>query len=89
MSQSPRACGPPHCSSRRRPRVGSSNTTEPSRELSAGDVVAVGEAALAVGRVGWSLVRGGLDEVRTGEHGNHPLPAPGPTPGGEAAAARH
>ena len=31
------------------------NTAEPSGELSAGDVVAVGEVRLAVGRVGWSL----------------------------------
>jgi hypothetical protein len=30
------------------------NTAEPSRELSVGDVVAVGEAGLAVGRVGWT-----------------------------------
>lgn len=50
------------------------NTAEPSRELSTGDVVAVGEAGLAVGRVGWILVRGGLNEVRTDEHGTHPLP---------------
>ncbi len=58
------------------------------RSLSVGDVVAVDEAAFAVGRVGWSLVRGGLDEVCTGEHGTHPLPAPGTTPGGEAAARK-
>jgi hypothetical protein len=45
------------------------------RSLSVGDVVAVGEAGLAVGRVGWTLVRGGLTEVRTSEHGTHPLPA--------------
>ncbi|MGH3284252.1 MAG: hypothetical protein ACRDPD_06135 [Streptosporangiaceae bacterium] len=49
------------------------------RALSAGDVVAVGEVALAVGRpAGWEPVRGGLAEVRTDEHGTHPLPAPGP-----------
>ena len=36
--------------------------------------MAVGEVGLAVGHVGWTLVRGGLDEVRTDEHGTHPLP---------------
>jgi len=45
------------------------------RSLSVGDVVAVGEAGLAVGRVGWTPVRGGLAEVRTAEHGTRPLPA--------------
>jgi hypothetical protein len=45
------------------------NTAEPSGELSVGDVVAVGEAGLAVG---WTLVRGGLNEVRTAEHGTRP-----------------
>ena len=50
------------------------NTAEPSRELSVGDIVTVGEAALAVGRpAGWEPVRGGLTEVRTDEHGTHPL----------------
>ena len=38
--------------------------------------VSVGEVGLAVGRVGWILVRGGLNEVRTDEHGTHALPAP-------------
>jgi hypothetical protein len=51
------------------------NTAELSGELSVGDVVAVGEAGLAVGRAGWTLVPGGLNEVRTSEHGTHPLPA--------------
>jgi hypothetical protein len=51
------------------------NTAEPSGELSVGDVVTVGEAGLAVGRVGWTLVRGGLNEVRTSEHGTRPLPS--------------
>ena len=48
-----------------------------------GDIVAVGEAGLAVARVGWTLVPGGLNEVRTSEHGTRPLPAPVPdaTPG--------
>jgi hypothetical protein len=50
------------------------NTPEPSGELSVGDVVAVGEVPLAVARAGWTPVRGGLDEVRTDEHGTHPLP---------------
>jgi hypothetical protein len=44
------------------------------RSLSVGDVVAVGEVGLAVGHAGWTLVRGGLNEVRTDEHGTHPLP---------------
>ncbi len=51
------------------------NTPEPSGELSVGDVVAIGEAGLAVGRVGWIPVCGGLNEVRTDEHGSQPLPA--------------
>jgi hypothetical protein len=45
------------------------------RSLSVGDIVAVGEVPLAVGRIGWFLVRGGLNEVRTSEHGTRPLPA--------------
>ncbi len=51
------------------------STAEPSGELSKGDVVAVGEAGLAVASVGWTPVRGGLNEVRTSEHGTRPLPA--------------
>ncbi len=51
------------------------NTAEPSGELSVGDIVSVGEVPLAVARVGWTLVRGGLNEVRADEHGTHPLPA--------------
>jgi hypothetical protein len=54
------------------------------RSLSVGDVVAVGEAGLAVGRTGWTLIRGGLNEVRTSVHGTRPMPAPardGATPG--------
>jgi hypothetical protein len=51
------------------------NTAELSGELSKGDVVAVGEAGLAVGRVGWTLIPGGLNEVRTSEHGTYPLPS--------------
>jgi len=50
------------------------NTAEPSGELSVGDIVAVGEAALAVGRAGWTALPGGLNEVRVSEHGTHPLP---------------
>ena len=51
------------------------NTAEPSRELSAGDVVAVGDVLLAVGRpVDWEPVTGTLAEVRTSEHGTRPLP---------------
>jgi hypothetical protein len=55
------------------------------RSLSVGDVVAVGEVPLAVGRVGWTLVRGGLAEVRTGEHGTHPLPVTSRHPAGQAS----
>jgi hypothetical protein len=64
------------------------NTAELSGELSAGDVVAVGEVALAVGRpAGWVPVRGSLTEVRTREHGTHPLPShrPGPAFSGGSA----
>lgn len=56
------------------------------RSLSVGDVVAVGEVPLAVGRADWSPVLGGLVEVRTDEHGTHPLPSP--VPGGGAAPGR-
>jgi hypothetical protein len=48
------------------------------RSLSKGDVVAVGEAGLAVARVGWTLITGGLNEVRTSEHGTRPLPSISP-----------
>ena len=57
------------------------------RSLSVGDVVAVGEAPLAVARAGWTPVRGGLNEARTGEHATRPLPGhvpgsgPAPEPG--------
>ena len=48
------------------------------RSLSAGDVVCVGEVALAVGRpAGWEPASGPLAEVRTREHGTSPLPLPG------------
>jgi hypothetical protein len=62
-------------------------TAEPSRELSAGDVVAAGEAGLTAGRAGWTFVGGGLNEVRTSEHGTRPLTVPAPdgaTPGNSA-----
>jgi len=66
-------------------RVQTGNTAEPSGELSVGDVVTIGEAALAVGRpASWEPGRGGLAEVRVHEHGTHPLPTParhGPRPG--------
>jgi hypothetical protein len=52
---------------------GGRNTAEPSGELSAGDVVTIGEATLAVGRpAGWEPVRGGLAEVRVHERGTSP-----------------
>jgi hypothetical protein len=55
------------------------NTAEPSGELSVGDIVCVGEVPLAVGRIGWTPVHGGLTEVRTCEHGTNPLPEPPPS----------
>jgi hypothetical protein len=45
------------------------------RSLSVGDIVSVGEIPLAVGRAGWTPVRGGLNQVATDEHGTHPMPA--------------
>jgi hypothetical protein len=54
------------------------NTAEPSGEVSKGDVVSAGEIALAVAGAGWTPVRGGLTEVRTDEHGTHPLPPVSP-----------
>jgi hypothetical protein len=53
------------------------NTAEPSGELSVGDIVAVGEAPLAVTQSGWAPVSGGLTEVRTSEHGTRPFDAAG------------
>ncbi len=41
----------------------------------------VGEVPLAVASAGWTLVRGGLNEARTSEHGTHPLPARSRLPG--------
>jgi hypothetical protein len=64
------------------------STSELSGELSAGDVAAVGEVALAVARpVGWQAVSGPLTEVRTHEHGTHPLPARSRLPDTEDRAA--
>jgi hypothetical protein len=57
------------------------NTAEPSRELSAGDLVAAGDVLLAVAPAGWEPVTGPLTEVRTREHGTNPLPLPGRAPG--------
>jgi hypothetical protein len=52
------------------------------RALSVGDIVCVGEVALAVGRpAGWEPASGPLAEVRTREHGTSPLPLPGRSPG--------
>jgi len=60
-------------------RGGPRNTAEPFRGLSVGDVVAVGEVALAVARpAGWTPVCGDLHKVRTDGHGTCPLPAPTP-----------
>jgi hypothetical protein len=57
------------------PGGGFGNTAEPSGEVSVGDVVAAGETGLAVGSAGWTLIRGGLNEVRVSEHGTRPLPS--------------
>jgi hypothetical protein len=46
------------------------------RSLLVGDVLAAGEVPPAVARAGWTLVRGGLNQVRAAGHGTHPLPAP-------------
>jgi hypothetical protein len=61
--------------------------------LSVGDVVVIGEVALAVGRpAGWEPVSGSVNEVRTCEHGTRPLPVsaePGePVPGSPAKEYR-
>ena len=61
------------------------NTTGLSRELSVGDLVAVGEVPLAVAKAGWTPVTGPLTEVRSREHGTRPLPLPGLAPGGGPA----
>ena len=47
------------------------------RSLSVGDVVVIGEVALAAGQpAGWEPVSGSVNEVRTCEHGTRPLPVP-------------
>jgi hypothetical protein len=59
------------------------------RSLSVGDVVAAGDVLLAVGRpAGWVPVSGPLTEVRTREHGTHPLPDPSWLPGASTRAAQ-
>jgi hypothetical protein len=65
------------------------NTAEPSRELSVGDVVAIGEVTLAVGRpAGWTAVGGDLNESRADQHGTHPLRDPSWLPGASTRAAQ-
>ena len=64
------------------------NTAGPSGELSKGDVVVVGEVALAVASAGWTPVSGGLAEVRASEHGTRPLPLAGSAPGGRPAPGK-
>jgi hypothetical protein len=63
------------------------------RSLSVGDVVVIGEVALAVSRpAGWEPVSGSVNKVRTCEHCTRPLPvsaAPGePVPGSPAKEYR-
>jgi hypothetical protein len=61
------------------------------RSISVGDIVCAGEVALAVDRIGWTPVHGGLTEVRTCEHGTSPLPAspPGSGPAPQTAKEDH
>jgi hypothetical protein len=49
------------------------NTTEPSGEMSVGDVVVIGEAALAVARAGWLPLPGPFTPVRRAEPGTCPV----------------
>jgi hypothetical protein len=60
------------------------NTAGLSGELSVGDLVAVGEAALVCERAGWAPLRGGITEARIDEHGTHPLPSSLSPPGAPA-----
>jgi hypothetical protein len=45
------------------------------RSFSAGDVLRLGDTALACDRVGFREVSGELNEVRVSEHGTHPIDA--------------
>jgi hypothetical protein len=49
------------------------NTAELSGEVSVGDVVVVGEAALAVARAGWLPLPGPFTPVRHAEPGTRPF----------------
>ena len=60
-------------------------TSEPSRELSAGGIVAAGDVLLAVAPAGREPVSGPLTEARTREHGTIPFALPGHAPGSGAA----
>jgi hypothetical protein len=55
------------------PVVGSGNTAEPSGEVSVGDMVVVGEAALIVARAGFVPLTGSFTPVHVHEHGTHPI----------------
>jgi hypothetical protein len=44
------------------------------RSLSVGDVLRLGDTALACDPVGFRQVPGDLNEVRVSEHGTHPIP---------------
>jgi hypothetical protein len=57
------------------------------RSVAKGDVVVVGEAALAVAGIGWTPVSGGLNKVRTSEYGTHPLPVSAARPARPGATA--
>jgi hypothetical protein len=59
---------------------GGRNTAEPSGELSVGDLVSVGEAALIVERAGWAPLRGDIRESHVSEPGSRPLPPAGLRP---------
>jgi hypothetical protein len=49
------------------------NTAEPSGEMSVGDMVVVGEAALIAARAGFVPLPGSFTPVHVHEHGTHPI----------------
>jgi hypothetical protein len=69
-----RVPGHPDIRQSRPPDTRFSNTAGLSGELSKGDVVVIGEVALAVASVGWAPVSSGLAEVRT-KPARQPAPA--------------
>jgi hypothetical protein len=49
------------------------NAAEPSGEVSVGDLVVVGEAALIAARAGFVPLPGSFTPVHVPEHGTHPI----------------